>query len=48
MGWKETVDSWIADHLTLVVSLGVPILTMLVTALVSYLTIKANTQAQSR
>jgi hypothetical protein len=48
MGWIETIDSWIADHLTLVVSLGVPILTVLVTVLVSYLTIKANTQAQSR
>lgn len=48
MGWVEKIDSWVADHLTLVVSVGVPILTVLVTVLVSYLTIKANTKAQSR
>jgi hypothetical protein len=48
MGWIETIDSLVANHLTLVVSVGVPILTVLITLLVSYLTITANTKAQSR
>lgn len=48
MGWTETINSWIDDHLALVVSVGVPILTVLVTVLVSVLSIKANIKAQSR
>jgi hypothetical protein len=48
MGLVEKINTWITDHLTLVVSVGVPVLTVLVTLLVSYLTITASTKAQSR
>ena len=42
------IDTWLASHLTLVASVGVPLLTVVLTGWISYLTTKANTSAQDR
>ncbi len=48
MEFLSTLDAWIANHLTLVVSVGVPLLTVVLTGLISYITTIANTNAQDR
>ncbi|MBO7705392.1 MAG: hypothetical protein J6S68_07045 [Acinetobacter sp.] len=48
MDWLESLNAWAASHLVLVVSVGVPLLTVFVTAFVSIVTTRANTKAQER
>lgn len=42
------LENWLSNHLTLVASVGLPLLTVSLTGWVSYLTTKANTKAQGR
>ena len=44
----ESLNTWLANHPALVVSFGVPLLTVFVTAIVSIATTRANTKAQER
>ena len=48
MSWADNINTWIDGHLPLVVSVGVPVLTGIVAAVVSYLPTLANNNAQNR
>jgi hypothetical protein len=48
MEWLTDLNGWIAAHLPLVVSVGIPLLTLFVTVVVSYFTTRANSKVQTR
>ncbi|QCO56194.1 hypothetical protein EOK75_10925 [Pseudorhodobacter turbinis] len=48
IGMLNTWNAWIANHQALVVAVGIPILTALVTVIIAYFTNKANLRAQTR
>jgi hypothetical protein len=48
MIWIDNLNTWIDGHLPFVVSVGVPVLTVLAAAVVSLFTTWANNKAQNR
>ncbi len=48
MNWIDSLNSWIVEHQAVIAIVGVPLLTLVVTALVSYFTVLANNNAQDR